>query len=150
MTEKNAIDPTAVGGLPLSWVKTAEWVEQEEVIVVAGLERRIPRRKRLVNGIIFDEATPPNVWKEVLKHYPQVPVMIPENDDERERRIASGKFRAAENIVWQGVEYHMPKGIPVMVPEPIAEMVNHLNEIYRSKEVMDAMNQLIERGSPIT
>lgn len=151
MDTKNPIDPTVPHqGLPESWIKTAEWAFEEEVITANGLERRIPRKYVKINGIIFNENTSIGVWREVLKHYPKVPVIIPENDDERERRMKSGKYRAAEQIVWNGVEFAMPKGIPVMVPEPIADMVAHLNEVYRSKEIQDLVNELVEKGSTIT
>lgn len=149
--EKSPIDPTVPHqGLPESWIKTAEWHYEDEIIQHQGLERRIPRKYVKINGIIFNENTPDHVWREVLKHYPKVPVIIPENDDERDRRIRSGKFRAAEQIVWNGVEFAMPKGIPVMVPEPIAAMVAHLNEVYRSDQIQALVGELLEKGGTVT
>jgi hypothetical protein len=146
--EKPAIDPTVPLPIRAELVKTAEWHYQEEVHQNQGLERRIPRRYPKVNGIVFNEMTPPAAWRRVLEWYPKVPVMLPENDDEREKRITSGKYRAAEVIIWNGVVFTMPKGIPVMVPEPIAKVVENANEIYRTTEVRKEIERMIqETGS---
>lgn len=139
---KPAIDPTVSLPVPRELVKTAEWVNVEEVLVVAGLERRIPHRYPKINGIIFSENTSPADWRKVLEWFPKEPVILPESDDEREKRQKSGKYRAAELIIWQGVVFTIPKGIPVMVPQPIAEMVAHVNEVYRTKGVMEEMERM--------
>ena len=140
---KPAIDPTVPLPIDKKLVKTAEWHYEEEIVSSGGLERRIPRKYPKVNGIVFNEMTSPTVWRRVLEWYPKVPVMLPENDDERDRRVKSGKYRAAEKIIWNGVTFTMPKGIPVMVPEPIAKIVANANEVYRTDEVRREIEQMI-------
>lgn len=135
------IDPTVpLQGFPAEAIQTAEWHVEEEIITVGGLERRIPRKYPKLNGIVFNEMTSPNVWRKVLDWFPKEPVIIPESDDERSKRERSGnRYRAAEPIIWNGVQFMCPKGIPVMVPQPLAQMVSHMNELYRTEELMRAV-----------
>lgn len=141
---KPAIDPTVpLQGVPRSAVKTAEWSDDQEIITSHGFERVIPKRYPKINGIVLNEMTPVSDWRKVLEWFPKVPVMIPESDDEREKRSKTGaRYRAAEPIIWNGVTFTMPKGVPVMVPTPIAEMVGHLNEVFRTDEVRRQVEEL--------
>lgn len=128
-----AIDPTVpTQGIPVDKIFSAEWHEEEEVITAHGFERRIKRKYPKINGEVLNEMTPPTVWRKMLELFPKVPVMIPETDDERERRTRSGSHRAAEPVTWNGVRFTMPKGVAVLVPEPIAQIVEHMNEAYHS------------------
>lgn len=146
--QESKIDPTVpLQGLPRESVVSAEWHEEEEVFQHQGLERKIPRRYPKINGYVLNEMTSPDTWRRVLKYFPSEPVLIPENDDERDRRLNKGKYRAAQSVIWNGLEFTMPKGVPVMVPGPIARMVDHINEAYRTREVQDRISELTEAGT---
>ncbi len=144
----DVIDPTVpLQGFPPEVVKSAVWHEEEEIITSAGFERRIPKRYPKINGIVFNESTSPANWRKALEWFPKTLVMIPETDDERERRVRSGKFRASEPIIWNSVRFTMPKGVPVMVPQPIAEMVNHVAETFRTEEGERLISDLLMQAN---
>lgn len=138
--QEQVIDPSVIKGYGLencTGIVSAEWGIYEEVTHRAdGSEKTYRKRVPVINGMQICLERPEN-FRPLLEMFPMVPVRLDMNDWERNQAIKNPKFVPAEPIQWFTVRYMIPKGKNVLVPSPIADIVENSNTLLRTKDAIE-------------
>lgn len=147
--QSNKIDPTVpLMGIPESAVESASWDVIYDTISRPGLpdqvfEYKVPK----INGIKMSAQTTRAEWRKILDWFPKTVVMLQETETERNKRMENPNTRAVQAVVWNTVPFTMPKGVPVEVPQPIADIVKGSDELYKSEALQQIIARQVQRGS---
>jgi hypothetical protein len=137
------IDPTVpLGGLPLEAVESAVWDELETELFRNGESHIVKKKCARINGLLMHTMMSVEDTRTWINMFPKRTVYIPESTEEATERIKSGgRSRTIQIINLQGVPYSIPKGMPIEVPGPVANIVDEIAQPFRTLEMLASIGK---------